>query len=883
MPGEVLVKFTPALAVAAGAEGTHATDSAAVNQLLADLGVTAVQPVFADAPVNSTGLERIYKLFLAADGDVLGAVAALAGTAGVEYAEPNYIYTVQAQRERAESVPSGGMEQTPPTDGSEEEAIRAAVRAALGSRAAAVTGSAAEQSPGLVPTAVQFSETWAYAQIAAVTPDAAPAMVSLALLHRTQAGEAWQVALPPSVQWQEWLAELPGTLIDTPTRNYLLGTLVPSAPVANFSGYRLPWNSGQSGEIGCVVSNCTLDDGTAYHNYPAADFRLSEASWIRAAKGGTVVYRKDASSGTCDNINCWNQANLVVLQHGSGEYSWYMHLALGTIPAAVQEGTEVEQGTILGRQGCTGYCTGDHVHLMVSTVFSVTSNQDDPVRRMPDWPTGQLAAYDLGEISWSNLVQSADGTVIVSANPTSDALFGQLWGLQNTGQGSGVNDADIDAPGAWAITRGSDSVLIAVIDTGVDYRHDDLNDGRVRTDIDRDFVNGDDDALDDEGHGTHVAGTIAAESDNRVGVTGVMWKAKILPLKAMDKNGSGTVENIANAIRYAADKGARIINMSLGGSSCSQTMADAVNYAYFDKNVVIVASAGNNGGSIGYPAKYAPVIAVGATDRTDKRTFFSSHGADLDLMAPGQTVFSTVPNNGYDALSGTSMAAPHVAGVAGLLLSQRPTLTTTQVNEILTLSADDLGQNGFDTYYGYGRVNARKALLADTPGSVTPPERVECPSESCAAVVALSTEPDGSNILTNLRAVRDNVFTQDPGRRWSQIYYQYQWDVAWIVVSDSQVRTEVTAGFRAFDPVFQALLSDDPNQVVTLTPELIEAARKALTSVAAQGGADMSSTIYQEWDRVNPDRFVGWDVRDVWQQLQQENLTPRLYLPQVVQ
>ena len=173
--------------------------------------------------------------------------------------------------------------------------------------------------------------------------------------------------------------------------------------------------------------------------------------------------------------------------------------------------------------------------------------------------------------------------------------------------------ADIELPAAWEIITGSVVITVAVIDSGIDYRHPDLDDGRVDTVHDQDYVNGDFDAMDDNGHGTHVAGTIAAESNNGQGVAGVMWQATLLPMKVCDETGSCPSDAIAAAIRDAADLGARVINMSLGGS-CSQTIADAVNYAFFDKNVVIVAAAGNDGAGVGYPGALDAVIAVGAMD-----------------------------------------------------------------------------------------------------------------------------------------------------------------------------------------------------------------------------------------------------------------------------
>jgi subtilisin family serine protease len=461
-----------------------------------------------------------------------------------------------------------------------------------------------------------------------------------------------------------------------------------------------------------------------------------------------------------------------------------------------------------------------------------------------------------------------------------DPYFPYEWGLHNTGQSGGKEDADIDAPEAWEITTGVTETMIAVIDTGVDYNHEDLDDGRVRTDIDQDYVNDDDDAMDDHSHGTHVAGTIAGETNNGVGVAGVMWEAQILPLKVLSSRGRGSSDDVAAAIRYAADQDADAINMSLGSPNCSQTIADAINYAY-DKDVVIVAASGNNGGSIGYPAKHAPVIAVGATDHNDHKAYFSNYGDELDVVAPGVSIFSTVPNNGYDAFSGTSMASPHVAGVVGLLLSQRPDLSNGQVREILRQSADDLGQGGFDTYYGYGRVNAHQALQAETPDEPPAPEDADCTSTGpCAAGVAVEGTEDGSSILSDLRAVRDEVFTEDPGQRWVDIYYEHQGEVAWLLATHKELRADALAGFRAFAPVFRAGLGEGPS--VTLTPDLIEAAREALMGVAEHGSEEVHDDIVREWEKVDPYRFVGQDVLEVWDQLKQEERTMKVYLPLVM-
>ena len=441
---------------------------------------------------------------------------------------------------------------------------------------------------------------------------------------------------------------------------------------------------------------------------------------------------------------------------------------------------------------------------------------------------------------------------------------------------------DIHAPEAWDINTGSSNTMIAVVDTGIDSTHIDLNDGRIRTDLGYNYVPGNQDnrnTMDDNGHGTHVTGIIAAETNNSIGVAGVMWYAQILPVKVCDASGSCTADAVASGIRYAADQGARVINLSLGGS-CSTTIANAIDYAYFTKNVVIVAASGNNSGSISYPAEQAPVIAVGAIDQYGQRASFSNFGDRLALVAPGVAILSTVPNNGYEALSGTSMATPFVVGVAGLLLSQRPGLTPGQVREILEKSATDLGDPGFDRYYGYGLVNAYQALLYPTPLEPTPPAQGEgCSSIICGATIALANQPGGQDILTNLRAVRDQVFTVNPGKRWVSIYYKHELEVARLMLTNSQLRSETLAGLESYNPIFQAGLGTNPsNGTVILTPELIEAARQPLMDIANSGSQSLHDDITSEWNKVNPDRFIGWNVLDVWAKLKSEG-QPSIYLP----
>jgi len=281
----------------------------------------------------------------------------------------------------------------------------------------------------------------------------------------------------------------------------------------------------------------------------------------------------------------------------------------------------------------------------------------------------------------------------------------------------------IEADYAWNTTVGSSDVIVAVVDTGIDYTHPDLATNYVS--LGYDFVNDDDDPIDDFGHGTHVAGIIAAVLNNGVGIAGVA-QIKIMAEKGLDKNGWGTEDGLAKALIHAVDQGADVLSNSWGGPD-SQLIHDAIKYAY-SKGALVVAAAGNSGTSEKhYPAAYEEVVAVTATDSYDSPAYFTTFGDWVEVAAPGVDIYSTMPTynvtmndwgykQNYDYMSGTSMACPHVSGVAALILSRFPNMTRDWVRAQLRFTADDLGEPGFDKYYGYGRINARKAV------EQTPPE-----------------------------------------------------------------------------------------------------------------------------------------------------------------
>ncbi|NOU83989.1 S8 family serine peptidase [Paenibacillus sp. LMG 31459] len=267
----------------------------------------------------------------------------------------------------------------------------------------------------------------------------------------------------------------------------------------------------------------------------------------------------------------------------------------------------------------------------------------------------------------------------------------------------------------WNLSKGSKEVVVAVVDTGVQADHPDLQ-GQLLAGYNAITNGGAPD--DDVGHGTHVSGIIGALTNNEEGVAGISWYNKILPVKALDNSGAGTTYSVAEGIIWAADHGAKVINLSLGNYADSQFLHDAIKYAY-DRDVVIVSASGNdNTERPGYPAAYEEVIAVAATNSTGERASFSNYGDYIDVAAPGESIASTYPDNQYAALSGTSMASPHVAALAGLVRSLNPELTNKEVTELLTSNAVDLGDAGHDKYYGWGQVDIYKTLQAAGGGQV---------------------------------------------------------------------------------------------------------------------------------------------------------------------
>jgi len=313
-----------------------------------------------------------------------------------------------------------------------------------------------------------------------------------------------------------------------------------------------------------------------------------------------------------------------------------------------------------------------------------------------------------------------DSVVTILATPN-DTDFNRLWSMHNIGQTSGLSDADINAVEAWDVTTGSSDIVVAIIDTGIDYRHSDLqnnmwvnpneiandgidndNNGYIDDIFGIDAVNNDGDPMDGNNHGTHVAGTIGAQGNNSQGVVGVNWNIKMIACKFLDDYGSGFTSDAIECLDYLLDlKQNHNVNLiasnnSWGGGGFSQALLDAIEQQR-EAGILFIAAAGNSSNNndinLSYPSSYdsSNIIAVASTNRLDELSYFSSYGAStVDVAAPGSEIYSTVAGGGYDTFSGTSMAAPHVTGLIALLAAQQPSLAITQLKKIILWSGTPL-------------------------------------------------------------------------------------------------------------------------------------------------------------------------------------------------
>lgn len=372
----------------------------------------------------------------------------------------------------------------------------------------------------------------------------------------------------------------------------------------------------------------------------------------------------------------------------------------------------------------------------IELLETITSLRVDRLRV----PVGQELALIARLNADPRVVYAEPNYLARAAGVPNDPGYQQQWNLER-----------VAAAAAWDATTGDPGLTVAVIDSGADLNHPDLKDRLV---YGWDYV-GNDSAPDDEyGHGTHVAGIIGAITNNGIGVAGMSWQSKLRVYKVLDQDGWGTYANVASAIVSAQGSGARIINLSLGGTSPSQTLLNAVDAAY-RAGILLVAAAGNDGtNSVRYPAAYTQTVAVGATTAQDQHAWYSNFGPAVDLAAPGgldnAQIYSTLPN-GYGWRYGTSMSAAHVSGLAVLVWAIAPTLSRDEVFQILKDTADKVDASrypyvgGRNNYLGYGRVNANMAVRqAMPPGLIASPADLNVlasPGLPTTARVILLTNP----------------------------------------------------------------------------------------------------------------------------------------------
>lgn len=355
----------------------------------------------------------------------------------------------------------------------------------------------------------------------------------------------------------------------------------------------------------------------------------------------------------------------------------------------------------------------DHFDLdtRVFLVESAGRSSEELVRQFSQDPNVEFAQPNYWISIAQNIAPAPRNNSYSRVTTPNDPLYPQQWHLPHVG-----------AQEAWGATMGNKDLLVAVVDTGVDYNHPDLKANTIKG---KDFTKESPDGLDpidSFGHGTHVAGIIAAVINNGEGVTGVAPHVKILAVKVLGAKGGGSLFAIAGGIKHSVDMGAKIVNLSLGGPAVPDLISSAVGYWATKKGVLLIAAAGNSNSAVGTPARIDDYyMAVAASDRNNKRAKFSCYGKELSISAPGVEIMATTPTykvplndygypQNYAFLQGTSMATPLVAGIAALVWSRHPEWTAQQVRQHLEKTAMDVGAPGKDNESGFGIVNAAAAL-----------------------------------------------------------------------------------------------------------------------------------------------------------------------------
>lgn len=479
----------------------------------------------------------------------------------------------------------------------------------------------------------------------------------------------------------------------------------------------------------------------------------------------------------------------------------------------------------------------------------------------------------ISRLKGNGLVEYAEPNYIVSlAVIPNDPRFGEMWHFVNTGQAGGTPDADIDADGAWGIATGSSDIVVGVIDSGVDYNHPDLagniwtNTGEIAgngLDDDAngyvddvhgyDFVNEDGAPNDQNGHGTHVSGTIGAVGDNGIGVTGVNWQVKIMALKAFGWDGNGTFANIVRAIDYSVMMGVALTNNSYGGYDSSSELSNAISHAN-SHDMAFIAAAGNDGWNIDlypfYPAcyTYGNIITVAATTNVDTKASFSNWSAtSVDLGAPGVGILSTWLGDSYLAKDGTSMATPQVSGVAALMLANTPGLPVSELKNRILNTVDYLPALDGITV-SKGRLNALFALS----GSLVSSEYTTVGSKTLDYKATYTANDVRERLVEGIKFVKPD-------------HYYVQLDHTWRFLNVPAGSSHMlhVEGYRPDNPTntnFQFSYSTDGTSFYPITDAIIS------SSIETEGGADypfnssgMSGTIYIKVRDTTPRLEDGWE------------------------
>ncbi|MEW5989205.1 MAG: S8 family serine peptidase, partial [Chloroflexota bacterium] len=444
-----------------------------------------------------------------------------------------------------------------------------------------------------------------------------------------------------------------------------------------------------------------------------------------------------------------------------------------------------------------------------------------------------------------------------------DPQFPDQWSLNNTGQTGGKPDADIDWLEVWEsglIGPCGDPPLrrcvrVAVLDTGVDYNHPELDDP-IHEEFGRDFYSNDFDPMDTDGHGTSVAGIVAAETHNAEGVAGLCWNCEVVPVRVaawvihlFDDALAEGIFFAASPAPYPDGANADVISMSLGGG-CTSLWADAINYAY-DQNVVIVSAAGNLMPFVVWPAKFNRAIAVAATNHNDSRAWWSSFGPEVDLSGPGVEVPTTERNNGYTSFSGTSAATPHVAATAALLLARNPNLTNAEIHQILRDTVDEPvpGLDYPNWRYGWGRINAYQAILqAPTPpADPYDPDPVTCPF---LIDQVADSAPEGMALAALYKRLgSERLVTTPLGQALGERFGRHSQQVAYLATADPAVRGQIIEWLQAARPVVASWLDGDGR--ARLSSRLISQTETLVQFLSERASPGLAADLEWAWTTLN--------------------------------